>query len=121
MRKEQADLARDREKRTDDAAKAAEAKEGEGIEDKKADAGVDPDKEVAKNDRKGGLKSEADGKKDPNGLSPDNGAAQTGNVGEGRVDDIVGRQICEAAARETDPELKEKLQKECQKYRDGSR
>ncbi|HZF15880.1 MAG TPA: hypothetical protein VE046_08085 [Steroidobacteraceae bacterium] len=116
LRKEQSDLAKSREQRAEDTAKTAE-KNGEGVEDVDADAGVDPDKYVAKN---GDLKSEAEASKDPNGKSTDNGAAHQGDVGEGRVDDIVGRQICEAARQETDPELKEKLQKECQKYRDGS-
>jgi hypothetical protein len=119
LRKEQSDLAKAREQRTDDAAKSADAKSGEGVDDVDADAGVDPEKEVAKNERKGGMKSEADAKKDPKG-SGDNGAEQQGDVGQGRVDDIVGRQICEAAQTETDPELKQKLQKECQKYRDAT-
>lgn len=120
LKKEQGDLAKAREQRTADAGKDVDVKGGEGVEDAKADAGIDPDKESAKRERQGGLKSEADRKKDPNGSSTDNGASQTGSVGEGNVDDIVGRQICEAAQRETDPELKEKLQKECQKYRNAS-
>ena len=120
LRKEQADLAKAREQRADDAAKSSDAKGGEGVDDVKADAGVDPDKDSAKDERHGGLKSEADAKKDSKGSSEDNGAAHTGDVGEGRVDDIVGRQICEAAQRETDPELKEKLMKECQEYRDST-
>ena len=121
LRKEQSDLAKAREARTADAAKSAESKSGEGVEDVQGDAGVDPNKETASDNRNGGMKSEADAKKDSKGASSDNGAASTGDVGEGRVDDIVGRQICEAAQRETDPELKEKLMKECQQYRDGSR
>jgi hypothetical protein len=120
LRKEQSDLAKAREQRADDAAKTADAKGGEGVDDVKADAGVDPDKDAAHDERHGGMKSEADAKKDSKGSSEDNGAAHTGDVGEGRVDDIVGRQICEAAQRETDPELKEKLMKECQEYRDSS-
>ncbi len=115
LRKEQSDLAKSREQRAEDTTKTAQ-KNGDGVEDVDADAGVDPDKDVARN---GDMKSDADSKKDPNGAS-DNGAAHQGSVGEGRVDDIVGRQICEAARSETDPELKEKLQKECQKYRDGT-
>jgi hypothetical protein len=119
LRKEQSDLAKAREQRTADAAKTADGKSGEGVEDAQADAGVDPNQEIAKNERKGGLKSEADARKDPKGASTDNGATATGDVGEGQVDDIVGRQICEAARSETDPELKEKLMKECQQYRSG--
>lgn len=114
LRKEQSDLAKQREQRAEDTAKTAQ-KNGEGVEDVDADAGVDPEKA-----RNGDMKSDADAKKDPNGASSDNGAGHQGDVGEGRVDDIVGRQICEAARNETDPELKAKLQKECQKYRDAS-
>ena len=121
LRKEQSDLAKAREQRTADTAKSADGKSGEGVEDAQADAGVDPNKETASNGRKGGLKSEAEAGKDSKGSSGDNGATSTGDVGEGSVDDIVGRQICEAAQRETDPELKEKLTKECQQYRNGSR
>jgi hypothetical protein len=120
LHKEQSDLAKEREQRTADSAKGAEEKGGEGVEDVKADAGVDPDKEVARNDRHGGMKSDAEGKKGDKGANSNNGADERGNVGEGQVDDIVGRQICEAAQRETDPELKEKLMKECQQYRNGS-
>lgn len=119
LRKEQSELAKAREQRADDAAKTAETKSGEGVDDVNADAGVDPEKEAAKKERKGGMKSEADAKKDSKTGST-NGAEQTGDVGQGRVDDIVGRQICEAAQNETDPELKQKLQKECQKYRDAT-
>ena len=39
------------------------------------------------------------------------------NVGDGRDDDVVARQIREAAEKETDPELKEKLWKEYIEYK----
>jgi hypothetical protein len=123
LRKEQTDLAKEREQRASDAAKSGtDAKGGDGVEDVAADAGVDPEKQKEREERRGGMKSEAEGTKggDKTG-SGDNGAAEQGNVGEGRVDDIVGRQICEAAQKETDPELKDKLMKECQQYRDGSK
>ncbi len=38
----------------------------------------------------------------------------------GDDDDIVARQIREAAEKETDPELKEKLWKEYEEYKKGS-
>ena len=41
------------------------------------------------------------------------------DVGDGRGDDIVARQMREAAIKETDPELREKLWEEYRKYRDG--
>jgi hypothetical protein len=118
LRKEQSDLAKAREQRTADAAKSPDDKSG--VDDVQGDAGVDPDTESAKNDHHGGMKSEADAKKDPTAKTGENGASASRGVGEGRVDDIVGRQICEAAQRETDPELKAKLEKECQDYRAGS-
>ncbi len=123
LRKEQTDLAKEREQRAADTAKStADAKGGDGVEDVAADAGIDPEKQKEREARRGGMKSDAEGTKggDKNGTG-DNGAPEQGNVGEGRVDDIVGRQICEAAQKETDPELKEKLMKECQQYRDGSK
>lgn len=122
LRKEQTDLAKEREQRASDTAKSSDAKGGDGVEDVAADAGIDPEKQKAAEERRGGMKSEAQGAKgDKKTGSSDNGAPQQGNVGEGRVDDIVGRQICEAAQKETDPELKDKLMKECQQYRDGSK
>jgi hypothetical protein len=125
LRKEQGDLAKEREQRASDTAKSgADAKGGDGVEDVNADAGIDPEKAKAREARRGGMKSEAEGAKTGEGDktgSGDNGAAEQGNVGEGHVDDIVGRQICEAAQKETDPELKDKLMKECQQYRNGSK
>lgn len=123
LRKEQTELAKEREQRAADSAKSgADAKGGDGVEDVNADAGIDPEKQKEREARRGGMKSEADRTKDGDKAgSGGNGAAEEGNVGEGRVDDIVGRQICEAAQKETDPELKDKLMKECQQYRDASK
>jgi chorismate mutase len=39
------------------------------------------------------------------------------NVPDGRDDDVIARQIREAAEKETDPELKEKLWKEYIEYK----
>jgi hypothetical protein len=53
-------------------------------------------------------------------------SARTGNdprvpadVGDGRDDDIVARQIREAAMKEEDPELREKLWEEYRAYKEG--
>jgi hypothetical protein len=47
------------------------------------------------------------------------GGAQAANVPDGRDDDIVARQIREAAMKETDPELRDKLWEEYRKYKQG--
>jgi hypothetical protein len=122
LHKEQTELAKEREQRAADTAKSGSGPDANGVEDVKADAGVDPGKEADRKERRGGMKSEAEsgkGAKGDKNASGDNGAAERGDVGEGQVDDIVGRQICEAAQRETDPELKDKLMKECERYRKG--
>lgn len=41
------------------------------------------------------------------------------DVGDGRDDDIVARQIREAAMKEEDPELREKLWEEYRSYKKG--
>jgi hypothetical protein len=41
-------------------------------------------------------------------------------IPSGQDDDIVARQLREAAEKETDPELKEKLWKEYEEYKRGS-
>jgi hypothetical protein len=43
-----------------------------------------------------------------------------GDIPDGRDDDIVARQLREAAMKETDPELREKLWDEYRKYKQGT-
>jgi DNA-directed RNA polymerase subunit K/omega len=43
------------------------------------------------------------------------------NIPDGSDDDVVARQLREAAEKETDPELKEKLWEEYRKYKAGTR
>ncbi|HHH44282.1 MAG TPA: hypothetical protein ENK49_09105 [Gammaproteobacteria bacterium] len=43
------------------------------------------------------------------------------DVGDGSDDDVVARQLREAAERETDPEMKKKLWEEYRKYKQGTR
>jgi hypothetical protein len=48
------------------------------------------------------------------------GGAVPADVPDGRDDDVVARQIREAAMKETDPELREALWEEYRKYKKGS-
>ena len=47
------------------------------------------------------------------------GAAATTNLPDAKDDDIIARQLREAAMQETDPELKEKLWDEYRRYKKG--
>jgi hypothetical protein len=47
-------------------------------------------------------------------------ASVPSNIPDGRDDDIVARQLREAAMKETDPELREKLWDEYRKYKQGT-
>ena len=46
-------------------------------------------------------------------------AAATTNLPDAKDDDIIARQLREAAMQETDPELKEKLWDEYRRYKKG--
>lgn len=60
--------------------------------------------------------ADGDGRQGP--ASPGNRAGPTPpDVGDGRDDDIVARQLREAAQRETDPELRERLWDEYREYK----
>jgi hypothetical protein len=57
------------------------------------------------------------------GGGPLGGAGPTGvpaDIPDGRDDDIVARQLREAAMKETDPELRERLWDEYRKYKQGT-
>jgi hypothetical protein len=49
------------------------------------------------------------------------GAGPPPDIPDGSDDDVVARQLREAAEKETDPELKEKLWEEYRKYKQGTR
>ena len=49
------------------------------------------------------------------------GAGQPPDIPDGSDDDVVARQLREAAEKETDPELKKKLWEEYRKYKQGTR
>ena len=53
----------------------------------------------------------------PGGKGP---SAIPADIPDGRDDDIVARQIREAAMKETDPELREALWEEYRRYKKGS-
>jgi len=60
------------------------------------------------------------------GASAGNGTQQAGSrpppgIPDGSDDDVVARQLREAAEKETDPELKKKLWEEYRKYKQGTR
>jgi hypothetical protein len=82
-----------------------------------------------------GIQAETDGDREKETQTETAGARQEGSKGEaegqtygqgqrdrpsGYDDDIVARQIREAAEKETDPELKERLWKEYEDYKKGS-
>ena len=53
--------------------------------------------------------------------SPPVSSSQPAGIPDGRDDDVVARQLREAAEQETDPELKKKLWEEYRKYKQGTR
>jgi hypothetical protein len=89
-----------------------EAAEKEGTQADQAESGTEKQKDAAKgNDGK----AQAAGK-----TSEEAGQGSTGErkrYGSGEDDDIVARQLREAAENETDPELKEKLWEEYEAYK----
>lgn len=74
-------------------------------------------------DRTGAVPGEASGSIEDHGSEQTAGtASQSGQQElESGYDDIVARQLREAAEKETDPELKKKLWEEYRKYKDGVR
>jgi hypothetical protein len=131
LRKEQARIARDREARS--SARGGGGGDGSGTDDgpgaddrrshaRRGDGDLRSDKEhrAERGDRHDGdMKSDKGGKgagggpsgagKGPSDIPP--------GVGNGENDDLVAKQLREAAEKETDPELREKLWKEYQDYK----
>ena len=60
---------------------------------------------------------EAGAREDGRSTTRDTGSRAPPDIPDGRDDDIVARQLREAAERETDPELREKLWQEYDKYK----
>ena len=131
IRKESADKMRDL---AEEAAAAAQRlrEEGEDVESASPEAMSEAGEEAAESEQS--EMSPEKGEREPQTATA--GTRQEGSKGEGEGgapnqgsssrpsghdDDIVARQIREAAEKETDPVLKEKLWKEYEDYKKGSR
>jgi hypothetical protein len=107
---------------------AGEGSEGEGSEGEgsEGDTGADGRNTGG---RSGNPGETEDGQGQP-GRGPDDGSTGSGEAGndsdepsdipDGSDDDVVARQLREAAERETDPELKAKLWEEYRRYKRGT-
>ncbi|MBT8117613.1 MAG: hypothetical protein KJO66_07255, partial [Gammaproteobacteria bacterium] len=91
---------------TADGLDGAEGKDGEEGEDTEGDSGAD-----ASQGEGAGTGTQRQGGR--RGVPPD--------IPDGSDDDVVARQLREAAEKETDPELKKKLWEEYRKYKQGTR
>jgi hypothetical protein len=82
--------------------------------------GADPDGDA---DITGGTRGQADsGARGGRGTEHQTAAkGQPSDIPDGSDDDVVARQLREAAEKETDPELKKKLWEEYRKYKRGTR
>jgi hypothetical protein len=133
VRKEQARIAREREDRrtsrgggegTAGEGPGGNGGEGRGARDRRGDGDMrsDPEsREERGNRRSGDMKS--DKANQGGGGAQGSGGKGGGNtppgVGSGENDDLVARQLREAAEKETDPELREKLWKEYIDYKNS--
>jgi hypothetical protein len=122
LRKEQARIAREREARsaakTGGSADSSEAQGQGGDGDLKSDkSGADG--KGTKDAHDGDLKSTKQGGSKTGGANGSGKGPSTApaEAGGGEDDDIVARQLREAAEKETDPELREKLWKEYVEYK----
>lgn len=100
-------------------------KEREALAKKPAAAGAEtPDADPGEGgdtDLDGNTNSGSEGI-DSDGTRPGSGTASNApaDIPDGADDDIVARQIREAAEKETDPRLREKLWEEYRKYKQGT-
>jgi hypothetical protein len=126
VRKEQARIAREREERRNsrgsgDGSGAGDGSDsdGRGSRGRRGDGDMRSDKEgrEERGDRRDGdMKSDKGGQSGPgSGKGPT--TAPPPGVGSGENDDLVAKQLREAAEKETDPELRDKLWKEYQDYK----
>jgi hypothetical protein len=101
--------------------------EGQGEGDSGAEGGQTGDSGESGGETNGGgpPESGAAGDQQPSGAA--GGGTQSGargqpaDIPDGSDDDLVARQLREAAEKETDPELKKKLWEEYRKYKQGTR
>ena len=61
-----------------------------------------------------------DGERQPGSAGPGDNGNQPADIPDGSDDDVVARQLREAAEKETDPELKAKLWEEYRNYKQGT-
>ncbi|MGD8524385.1 MAG: hypothetical protein PVF56_24770 [Desulfobacterales bacterium] len=112
LREKGIDIERSSSSESSEESEQKEAAEKEGTRADPAESGTEKQKDTEKDN---GGKEEAAGK-----ISEEAGQGSTGerkSYGGGEDDDIVARQLREAAENETDPELKEKLWKEYEAYK----
>jgi len=136
IRKERERLARERDANAGgDSGAAGDAAEGSGADgdgDGSGDGsrsgdvqqGGSPGAGGAQGDSEGGMRSEGGGGTGSGGGGAGSGASKGSgpstapkNIPDGRDDDVIARQIREAAEKETDPELREKLWNEYIEYK----
>lgn len=102
--------------------------QGEGQGDSGAEGGQTGDGGESGGETDGGGRqvSGAPGDQPPSGAAGGDGTqsgarGQPADIPDGSDDDLVARQLREAAEKETDPELKKKLWEEYRKYKQGTR
>jgi hypothetical protein len=129
LRKEQARIAREREaRRSATTASNSGSEEGSAGADEK-DKGEKGEKSESGKSAEAGKARDGDLKSSKQENSKAGGASGQGKgpstappeAGSGEDDDIVARQLREAAEKETDPELREKLWKEYIEYKKSAK
>jgi hypothetical protein len=134
LRKEQARIAREREARRSGASSEGGSGSGEGGGVGDAPGGADKGEKGDKGDKSDSGRSGDAGRRDGDMKSSKQEAKTGGSssqgkgpstappeAGSGEDDDIVARQLREAAEKETDPELREKLWKEYIEYKKSAK
>jgi len=107
--------------------KAGEGEQQEGTGSEPGTPGAPGQTAGTGQDHSGGSRTGQGGSPSAGGEGAGSDQAETADQGEGMpriesgYDDIVARQLREAAEKETDPELKEKLWEEYRKYKEGIR
>ena len=130
VRKEQARIAREREERRTSrgSGDGGGSGDGAGSDERRGGRGPRGDGDM-RSDKDGraerGDKRDGDMKSDkPDASGPGSGkgpGTAPPGVGSGENDDLVAKQLREAAEKETDPELREKLWKEYQDYKKSAK
>lgn len=123
LMREQKAIAEDRAAASEAGAAAAAAAAGTGTGAGGAGAGDDGEEALARGqDPDSGAETEAESGDPGESVGDEEETARTAeripqDVGDGRDDDVVARQLREAAMNEEDPELREKLWQEYREYK----